>query len=42
MTPKFKSTLGVKIMTKNPFITSLRDKRNLKWGTRVSLENLDS
>ena len=42
MTPKFKSTLDIKNITKNPFSTTLRDKRNLKWGTRVSLENLDS
>ena len=42
MTPKSKSALDVKNITKNPFSTTLRDKHNLEWGTRVSLENLDS
>ena len=42
MTPNFKSTLDIKIITNNVIFTSMRDLANKNGEFDTSLENLDS
>ena len=42
MTPKFKSTLDIKIITISPFFTSMQDLAKINGSRETSLENLDS
>ena len=42
MTPNFKSTLEIKIITNNPFFTSMRDLANKNGEFDRSIEDVDS
>ena len=42
ITPNFKSTLDIKIITNNPLFTSMRDLANKNGEFDTSMENLDS